>query len=63
MNVEPNLAEMLRPTLEDAPAGTALILDQRGALVVVLLRPLTRPDVADACLLQLLLGRGLLVIA
>ena len=56
----PRLADLLAPTLAHGPG---MVCDTLGRIAVV---PLTEPTPAalmDACLLHMLLGRGVLVLA
>ena len=56
----PKLGDILWPSIErDAEA---IVLDARGQMVLVLLTEHRHADVAAAVMLQLALGRGLLVI-
>lgn len=59
-DVDQRLADLLRPTLL---AGPGLVCDASGRIAVLPLREPTPLELADACVVYHLLGRGLLVLA
>ena len=58
--MHPSLAAMLWPTIEHDAAG--IVINTRGEVAVVVLTPHPPAEVAEACLLQLGLGRGVFVL-
>jgi len=51
---------MLWPTIEHDAAG--IVINTRGEVAVVVLTPHPPAEVAEACLLQMGLGRGVFVL-
>jgi hypothetical protein len=58
--MNPRLVDVLWPTLS---TGAGIVLNEHGTLAVLPLRQLTRAELLEACVLQRLLDRGLLVVA